>query len=59
MSFELDVATHKSLPRAAQLYVFDERPCDSPFVEKVWRTRGVLARGFISVLRQRAAQSGH
>ena len=46
MSFELDVATHKSLPRAAQLYVFDERPCNSPFVEKVWRTRGVLARGF-------------
>src|SRR5262249_38957040 len=45
----LDVATRKPLPRAAQLYVFDERRCDSPFVEKVWRDRGVPARGFISV----------
>src|SRR5687767_14282454 len=38
-----------TLQRAVKLFRFDERPSDSPFVEKLWRTRGVLADGFISV----------
>jgi hypothetical protein len=37
------------LPRAAQLYIIEERPSDSAGVGGVWRTRGVLAQGFISV----------
>jgi AraC-like DNA-binding protein len=30
-------------------FIFDERPSDSPFVEKVWRTQSERAGSFISV----------
>jgi AraC-like DNA-binding protein len=35
--------------RAAKLFTFDQRASDSPFVEKLWRTRGEPAESFISV----------
>jgi hypothetical protein len=37
------------MKRAIQLFAFEQRPSDSPFVEKVWRTRGQPAEAFISV----------
>lgn len=37
------------LQRAVRLFHLDERAADSPFVEKVWRTRSVPHPAFISV----------
>src|ERR671931_2138641 len=34
---------------ATQLFVFDVRELDSPYVEKVWRTKSVPVESFISV----------
>jgi hypothetical protein len=34
---------------ATQLFVFDDRPSDSAFVEKIWRTRSVPIEEFMSV----------
>jgi AraC-like DNA-binding protein len=35
--------------RAAKLFVFEEEALDSPFVEKIWRTRSEPVESFISV----------
>jgi len=37
------------LQRAVRLFHIEERAADSPFVEKVWRTRSVPCKAFISV----------
>jgi AraC-like DNA-binding protein len=37
------------LERAATLFVFEERASDTPFVQKIWRTRSEPAASFISV----------
>jgi hypothetical protein len=37
------------MKRATELFAFEQRPSDSPFVEKVWRTRGEPAESFTSV----------
>jgi Helix-turn-helix domain len=37
------------LKRAAQLFMMEEETIESPFVEKIWRTRSVPAKSFISV----------
>ena len=34
---------------ATQLFAFDTRPSDSPFVDKIWRTTSVPAEEFMSV----------
>jgi AraC-like DNA-binding protein len=40
---------HRCLERAATLFLFDERTADSPFVQKIWRTRSEPVASFISV----------
>jgi AraC-like DNA-binding protein len=37
------------MQRAAKIFRFDERQSDSPFIEKIWRTRSVPYEAFISV----------
>jgi Helix-turn-helix domain len=37
------------MDRAARLFRFEERASDSPFVEKIWRTRSEPAAAFLSV----------
>lgn len=37
------------MQRAAGLFAFENRPSDSPLVEKIWRTRSEPAESFISV----------
>ncbi len=39
----------QTLRRATQLFEFETRPSDSPYVERIWRTRSVPAEAFISV----------
>ena len=35
--------------RAVRIFPFDERGADSPFIEKIWRTRSAPYEAFISV----------
>jgi AraC-like DNA-binding protein len=37
------------MQRAANLFLFEERQADSPFAERIWRTRSVPSPVFISV----------
>lgn len=39
----------KEIRRAVGIFPFDERGADSPFIEKIWRTRSVAYEAFISV----------
>ena len=45
----VETSGNGALKRASQLFVFDESKLDSPFIEKIWRTRGQPAASFISV----------
>lgn len=38
-----------SVKLATQLFVFDDRTSDSPFVEKIWRTKSVPVEEFMSI----------
>jgi hypothetical protein len=44
-----DAPAERSLTRAKKLFLFEEAGSGSPFVEKVWSTRGKPAEQFISV----------
>ncbi len=39
----------QTLRRATQLFEFETRVSDSPYVERIWRTRSVPAEAFISI----------
>jgi AraC-like DNA-binding protein len=41
----------EGMKRATQLFDLDEQRCDSPFVERTWRTRSAPEPSFISVAR--------
>ncbi|HEX5368258.1 MAG TPA: helix-turn-helix domain-containing protein [Dehalococcoidia bacterium] len=44
-----DAPASNRLQRATQLFVFEQRESDSPYVERVWRTRSEPADAFISI----------
>jgi AraC-like DNA-binding protein len=40
---------HTNMFRASKIFVFEERPSESPFIEKFWRTRSEPFASFISI----------
>jgi AraC-like DNA-binding protein len=49
VNFDGDAPADGDMKRANQVFHFEDRASDSPFVEKIWRTRSEPAPSFISV----------